>query len=215
MSELFPSLKEQLPKGAALHRQRLSLEEQKCILDEVARIMDVAPPFRPQMPTGPLMINRLTNCGTWGWFSDRRGYRYEALHPVTGTPWPPIPAAVMACAKSVACESGFSFEPDACLINIYEAGGKLSLHRDYDEADFSWPIVSLSLGNDAEFQLGGLNRSGPSTKFTLNSGDVFVLAGESRLRYHGVRRINSGTSPIDHPALPLGGRINLTLRRAR
>ncbi|MEQ1753357.1 MAG: alpha-ketoglutarate-dependent dioxygenase AlkB [Micropepsaceae bacterium] len=215
MSGLFSSLKEQLPKGAALYRQRLSLEDQRRMLDDVARIMALAPPFRPQMPTGPLMINRLTNCGTWGWFSDRRGYRYEALHPVTRVPWPPIPTTVLSCARAVAHESGASFEPDACLINLYEADGRLSLHRDYDEADLSWPIVSLSFGNDAEFQLGGLNRSGPSTTFTLNSGDVFVLAGESRLRYHGVRRIHAGTSPIDHPALPQGGRINLTLRRAR
>ena len=115
----------------------------------------------------------------------------------------------------MAKETGYEFEPDACLVNIYAADGKLSLHRDYDENDFSWPIVSFSFGNDADFQLAGLKRSGPSTSFTLHSGDVFVLAGESRLRYHGVRRIRSATSPIKHSALPEGGRINLTLRRAR
>jgi alkylated DNA repair protein (DNA oxidative demethylase) len=161
------------------------------------------------------MINSLTNCGPLGWISDKRGYRYEPTHPTTGKPWPPIPPKVLAIAKETAAETGYAFEPDACLVNIYAADGRLSLHRDYDEADFAWPIVSFSFGNDAEFQLAGLKRTGSSQSFTLHSGDVFVLAGESRLRYHGVKRIRPGTSPIQHKALPEGGRINLTLRRAR
>lgn len=214
MSSLFGELTERLPAGTALYRQRLSLAQQLSMLDQIAKVMLLAPPFRPQMPTGAYMINQLTNCGTWGWFSDRRGYRYERLHPGTGQPWPAIPNEVLCCAKEAAADAGCLFDPDACLVNLYETDGKLGLHRDCDEADFAWPIVSLSLGNDAEFQLAGLKRTGASTTFTLNSGDVLVLAGESRLRYHGVRRIRSGTSPIDHPALPQGGRINLTLRRA-
>ena len=215
MQTLFAELEEKLPEGAKLFRNRLARDEQIAILDDVARILEAAPPFRPQMPTGPYMINSLTNCGPLGWLSDKRGYRYEPTHPVTGKPWPPIPPAVLACATQAAAETGYEFEPDACLVNIYTSDGKLSLHRDYDEADFAWPIVSLSFGNDADFQLAGLKRSGPSQTFTLHSGDVFVLAGESRLRYHGVKRIRPGTSPIAHPALPDGGRINLTLRRAR
>lgn len=215
MTLLFPEPEQQLPAGARLFRQYLSNQEQLVILDEIASVLEQAPPFRPQMPTGPYMINRLTNCGPWGWMSDKRGYRYEACHPVTGQPWPPIPLSVLSCAIQTAKETGYDFEPDACLVNIYATDGKLSLHRDYDEADFAWPIVSLSFGNDADFQLAGLKRSGPSTNITLHSGDVFVLAGESRLRYHGVRRIRPGTSPIKHEALPDGGRINLTLRRAR
>ena len=167
------------------------------------------------MPTGPYMINTLTNCGPLGWMSDKRGYRYEPNHPGTDRPWPPIPPTVLNIACEAARETGYAFEPDACLVNIYASDGKLSLHRDYDEADFAWPIVSFSFGNDADFQLAGLKRTGPSTTFTLHSGDVFVLAGESRLRYHGVKRIRPGTSPIAHDALPEGGRINLTLRRAR
>jgi|CXWL01.1.fsa_nt_gi alkylated DNA repair protein (DNA oxidative demethylase) len=215
MQTLFADLEDKLPEGARLFRHRLSVAEQLAILDDVAAVIEEAPPFRPQMPTGPYMINTLTNCGPLGWMSDKRGYRYQETHPETGKPWPPIPPAVLAVAKQAAADTGLAFEPDACLVNIYAADGRLSLHRDYDEADFAWPIVSLSFGNDADFQLGGPARSGPTTTFTLNSGDVFVLAGLSRLRYHGVKRIHPGTSPITHNALPEGGRINLTLRRAR
>ena len=210
MAALFAELQETLPEGAKLFRNRLTLTEQRAILDDVAAILDEAPPFRPQMPTGPYMINSLTNCGSLGWISDKRGYRYEPVHPVTGKPWPPIPKRVLDCARDLA-----AFEPDACLVNLYAADGKLSLHRDYDEADFKWPIVSFSFGNDAEFLLGGMKRSDRTIPLTLHSGDVLVLGDESRLRYHGVRRIRPGTSPIAHKALPEGGRINLTLRRAR
>ena len=215
MQTLFAELEEKLPEGARLFRGRLSVAEQLAILDHIAAVIEEAPPFRPQMPTGPYMINTLTNCGPLGWMSDKRGYRYQETHPATGKPWPPIPSAVLAVAKRAAADTGYEFEPDACLVNIYAADGRLSLHRDYDEADFAWPIVSLSFGNDADFQLGGPARSGPTTTFTLNSGDVFVLAGPSRLHYHGVKRIRPGTSPITHKTLPEGGRINLTLRRAR
>jgi alkylated DNA repair protein (DNA oxidative demethylase) len=216
MQALFVDLEEKLPEGARLFRNRLARAEQLAILDDIARIFEEAPPFRPQMPTGTYMINSLTNCGPLGWISDRRGYRYEPEHPVTGKPWPPIPPAVLACARAVTREAGFSdYEPDACLVNVYTAGGKLSLHRDYDEADFRWPIVSFSFGNDADFLLGGLKRSDRTLPLALHSGDVFVLGGPSRARYHGVRRIRPGTSPISHKALPDGGRINLTLRRAR
>jgi alkylated DNA repair protein (DNA oxidative demethylase) len=216
MTALFADLEEVLPEGAALFRNRLTLAEQRAILDDVEQIMTEAPPFRPQMPTGPYMINRLTNCGPLGWISDKRGYRYEPTHPATGKPWPPIPAPVLECARALTREAGLGdYEPDACLVNVYESSGKLSLHRDYDEADFKWPIVSFSFGNDADFLLGGMKRSDRTVPIALHSGDVFVLGGPSRCRYHGVRRIRPGTSPIAHKALPEGGRINLTLRRAR
>lgn len=216
MTALFADLEETLPEGTSLFRNRLSPAEQSAILDDVERIVDEAPLFRPQMPTGPYMINSLTNCGPLGWISDRRGYRYEPTHPVTGKPWPPIPKAILDCAKALAHEAGLGrYEPDACLVNHYTATGKLSLHRDYDEAEFKWPIVSFSFGNDADFLLGGMKRSDRTTAIALHSGDVMVLGGPSRLRYHGVRRIRPGTSPITHKALPEGGRINLTLRRAR
>ena len=216
MTALFAGLEETLPEGAALFRNRLSLAEQRAILDDVEKIVVEAPFFRPQMPTGPTMINSLTNCGPLGWISDRRGYRYEPTHPATGRPWPPIPSQVLGCAENLTREAGLGgYEPDACLVNRYEASGKLSLHRDFDEADFKWPIVSFSFGNDAVFLLGGMKRSDPTAPITLHSGDILVLGGPSRLRYHGVRRIRPGTSPIEHGVLPEGGRINLTLRRAR
>jgi len=216
MTALFADLEESLPTGTSLFRGRLAPAEQRAILDDVAAIIAEAPLFRPQMPTGPFMINSLTNCGLLGWFSDKRGYRYEPTHPETRKPWPPIPKAVLDCAQSLVREAHLgSFEPDACLVNVYAANGRLSLHRDYDEADFRWPIVSFSFGNDADFVLGGMKRAGKTQSLTLHSGDVMILGGESRLRYHGVKRIRPGTSPIMHRVLPEGGRINLTLRRAR
>jgi len=216
MGSLFAHLEEALPEGVALFRNRLSLDEQRHALDAVAEVIAEAPLFRPQMPTGPYMINSLTNCGPLGWISDKRGYRYEATHPTTGRPWPPIPPLVLDHAKTLVRKAGFgAFEPDACLVNVYATDGRLSLHRDYDEADFKWPIVSFSFGNDAGFLLGGLKRSDKTQTLNLHSGDVMVFGGPSRLRYHGVKRIRPGTSPIGHAALPPEGRINLTMRRAR
>ena len=212
---LFPDLTETLPEGFALFRNRLSLDTQRAMLDAVARVIEDAPLFRPQMPTGPYMINSLTNCGDRGWVSDKRGYRYQETHPETQKPWPAIPEMIRTCARDAVRDAGLgAFEPDACLINVYAADGKLSLHRDYDEADFKWPIASLSLGNDADFLIGGLKRAGKTQSVRLKSGDVLVFGGPSRLRYHGVRKIFPGTAPFEHPILPPGGRINLTLRRA-
>lgn len=216
MTALFAELEEALPDGVALFRAEVPPDEQLRMLDAVADVIAEAPLFRPQMKTGPYMINSLTNCGAVGWLSDKRGYRYEPTHPETGKPWPAIPAMILDCARAVVAKAGLGkFEPDACLVNVYSSEGKLSLHRDYDEADFAWPIVSFSFGNDAEFLLGGLKRSDRAIPVTLRSGDVMVIGGASRLRYHGVRRVHAGTSPIAHHVLPEGGRINLTLRRAR
>jgi alkylated DNA repair protein (DNA oxidative demethylase) len=216
MTTLFAELRNVLPEGVALFRGRLDLAAQSVVLDQIAKVITEAPLFRPQMPTGPYMINSLTNCGPLGWVSDKRGYRYQSTHPLTGKPWPAVPPLVLDHARDVVREAGFgAFEPDACLVNVYAADGRLSLHRDYDEADFRWPIVSFSFGNDADFQFGGLKRSDKSQTFTLHSGDVMVFGGPSRLRYHGVKRIRPGTSPLAHPVVPESGRINLTLRRAR
>jgi len=216
MGALFAHLEETLPEGVALFRNRLSLDEQHRALDAVAEVIAEAPLFRPQMPTGPYMINSLTNCGPFGWISDKRGYRYEETHPTTGKPWPPIPPLILEQAKALVRKAGFgAFDPDACLVNVYAADGRLSLHRDYDEADFKWPIVSFSFGNDADFLLGGLKRSDKTQVLTLHSGDIMVFGGASRLRSHGVEKIRPGTSPVTHAALPEDGRINLTLRRAR
>jgi len=211
----FAGLDESLPDGMALFRNAIPHEVQVGILDAIQAVMHEAPIFRPLMPTGARMVNSLTNCGEWGWFSDRRGYRYERLHPETGKPWPAIPKALLALAVTTAARAGYTFEPDACLVNVYDANGKLGSHRDCDEADFSQPIVSLSFGNHADFFFGGLERGGRTTTLTLESGDILVFGGASRLRYHGVRRIRKGTSAITHAVLPPDGRINLTLRRAK
>ncbi|MBI1213496.1 MAG: alpha-ketoglutarate-dependent dioxygenase AlkB [Alphaproteobacteria bacterium] len=212
---LFDDPPDVLPEGVALFRQRLSPDAQRRALDTIAEVIAQAPLFRPQMPTGPYMINTLTNCGERGWVSDKRGYRYQETHPETLQPWPAIPPEVRECTCDAVREAGFGdFEPDACLVNVYAADGRLSLHRDYDEADFKWPIASLSFGNDADFVIGGLKRAGKTQTVRLRSGDVLVFGGPSRLRYHGVRKIVPGTSPLDHPILPPDGRINLTLRRA-
>jgi alkylated DNA repair protein (DNA oxidative demethylase) len=213
---LFPDLAEKLPYGVHLARRRLALDAQRALLDEVSRVLEAAPPYRPQMRTGAYVINRMSNCGALGWISDRRGYRYEPLHPETSRQWPPIPPELERIGRDCARNAGFTdYEPDACLINIYDANGKLNLHRDYDEADFRWPVVSFSLGAEAEFLLGGFKRTDPTQRLILHSGDILVFGGPSRLRYHGVRKIFPGTSPLDHAILPEDGRINLTLRRAR
>lgn len=213
---LFAPYEPDLPKGTKLFTGMLSDDEQYAILDAIAGVIAKAPLFRPQMPTGPYMINTLTNCGEVGWVSDKRGYRYQETHPEAGNPWPPIPALIVERAQEAAMRAlDVEFEPDACLVNVYQADGKLSLHRDYDEADFKWPIVSFSLGNDAEFVIGGLKRTDRTIPVCLCSGDVMVIGGESRLRYHGVKKIRPGTAPVFHPVLPREGRINLTLRRAR
>jgi DNA oxidative demethylase len=215
MTLLFAGLEESLPEGMALFRNAIPREAQARLLDAIQAVMYEAPIFRPLMPTGARMVNSLTNCGTWGWFSDRRGYRYERLHPETGKPWPAIPEALLELAVTTAARASYTFEPDACLVNVYDANGKLGSHRDSDEADFSQPIVSLSFGNHADFFFGGFERGGRTTTLTLESGDILVFGGASRLRYHGVRRIRKGTSAITHAVLPPDGRINLTLRRAK
>jgi alkylated DNA repair protein (DNA oxidative demethylase) len=138
--------------------------------------------------------------------SDRAGYRYQATHPETGRPWPPIPAMVLDLWRQV---SGYLHEPEACLVNFYHGGAKMGLHRDEDEEDFSAPVVSLSLGDTAVFRMGGPERGGRTESFKLASGDVLVMGGASRLCYHGIDRVLTGTSTL----LKDGGRINLTLRR--
>lgn len=151
----------------------------------------------------------MTNCGQIGWLTDKEGgYRYQATHPVTGQPWPPIPPLLLDLWDDVAQSP---LEPEACLINYYGASAKLGSHRDEDEEDRSAPVVSVSLGDDAVFHVGGLKRSDPKQRMTLRSGDVVVLGGAARLAYHGIDRLLPGTSDL----LAEGGRINLTLRRVR
>jgi len=157
--------------------------------------------------TGKEMSVRMTNCGSLGWVTDKElGYRYQPMHPLTGAPWPPIPDALMQLWQEVAA---YSRPPEACLVNFYTQDAKMGLHQDLDEADFSAPVVSVSLGDDCLFRVGQTTRDGGTKSFRLKSGDVVVLGGEGRLCFHGVDRIYPSTSAL----LKNGGRFNLTLRR--
>jgi alkylated DNA repair protein (DNA oxidative demethylase) len=148
----------------------------------------------------------MTNLGPLGWVSDKTGYRYHATHPETGRPWPEIPTTLLELWRRL---SRFPADPEACLVNLYRAGTKLGSHVDADEAETRAPVLSVSLGDDAVFHVGGVRRSDPKVRFMLASGDVMMLAGPSRLAYHGIDRVLAGTSDL----VPGGGRINLTLRR--
>jgi alkylated DNA repair protein (DNA oxidative demethylase) len=154
------------------------------------------------------MSVEMTSLGPLGWITDAGGYRYEPRHPITREPWPPIPPALLELWADVADPA---VPPDACLVNLYRAGARMGLHRDSDEADLSVPVLSVSLGDTAIFRIGGPGRGDPSRSLRLSSGDVCVLAGDARLAYHGVDRILPGSSQL----VPGGGRLNLTLRRAR
>ena len=162
-------------------------------------------------PGGFRMSISMTNAGPLGWTSSRRGYSYEPLDPLSGEPWPPMPDSFKHLAASAAAKAGFEhFAPDACLINRYEPGTKLSLHQDRDEEDRDSPIVSVSLGLPATFQWGGLQRSDRTRKFPLQHGDVVVWGGPARFVFHGVSPLKEG----DHPTLGRQ-RLNITFRRAK
>jgi alkylated DNA repair protein (DNA oxidative demethylase) len=160
--------------------------------------------FHPETRFGKKMSVKMTSAGQAGWVSDRRGYRYERHHP-SGIPWPEIPTMVLDIWHDV---TGLDRTPDSCLINYYAQNAKMGMHQDRDEANFDWPVVSLSLGDDALFRIGGTERGGATESFWLTSGDVVVLRGESRLAYHGIDRTRFGSSSL----LQDGGRLNLTLR---
>lgn len=180
---------------------------QAAILRGIKRAVAEAPLYTPHMPrTGRPFSVRMTNLGDLGWVSDRKGYRYQATHPETGLPWPPIPGDLLRIWRLL---SAYAHDPQACLVNYYSEGARMGLHRDEDEEDFSAPVLSISLGDTAMFRLGGPERSARTRLIKLSSGDVLLLAGPSRLSYHGIDRIIPGTSNL----LKEGGRINLTLRR--
>jgi len=176
----------------------------------VAAIAAQAPFRHMTTPGGFRMSVAMSNCGTYGWLTDRRGYRYGREDPDSGRPWPPMPASFLRLACSAAARAGFTgFDPDACLINRYEAGARMSLHQDRNEREFSEPIVSVSLGLPAMFLLGGLKRSDKPLRVPLRHGDVVVWGGPARLRFHGVMPLRAG-----HHAAFGASRINLTFRRA-
>lgn len=196
-----------MPEGFRLLPGRFDRAAQEDLRDAIRAVAAAAPLYRPTMPrTDKPFSVRMTNCGPLGWVSDQAGYRYQATHPVTGRPWPPIPEMLLALWEAL---SGYPHPPEACLVNFYEPDARMGLHQDADEAEFAAPVLSVSLGDTCLFRLGGVDRRDPTRSFRLASGDVLLLGGAARLAYHGVDRIYPGTSTL----LQQGGRINLTLRR--
>lgn len=199
-----------LCEGAAVLRG-FALADEQALADGV-RAVAAAAPFRHMItPGGFRMSVAMTNCGDLGWTSSERGYRYEPLDPDSGVRWPKMPAAFAALAQRAATAAGFAgFVPDACLVNRYEPGTRLTLHQDKDERDFGAPIVSVSLGVAAAFLFGGAKRKDPLARVPLEHGDVVVWGGPARLRYHGVATLKESRHSFAGAA-----RINLTLRKAR
>ncbi|MCX7301772.1 MAG: alpha-ketoglutarate-dependent dioxygenase AlkB [Rhodobacterales bacterium] len=191
-------------RGVRIWPGFLSPAAQAAMLADLRHVAAAAPFFAPVTPSGRPMTVRMTAAGQFGWITDRRGYRYEPHHP-NGKPWPPIPPAVLAVWDAV---SDCPRPPECCLINLYRDSARMGLHQDKDEADFTCPVVSVSLGDDALFRIGNVEKGGTTQSLWLRSGDVLVLGGDARLIYHGVDRIRPGSSTLLHS----GGRINLTLR---
>jgi alkylated DNA repair protein (DNA oxidative demethylase) len=201
--------KEELATGAVLLRG-FALMDETAILNALRDVTQMAPFRHMVTPGGHRMSVAMTNCGALGWVTDRTGYRYNAIDPESGKRWPPMPAAFLKLATSAAATGGFPhFLPDACLINRYEPGAKLSLHQDKNERDFDAPIVSVSLGIPAIFLFGGMERSDKTRRVQVTHGDVAVWGGPARLRYHGVLPLKDSHHPL------LGQfRVNITFRKA-
>lgn len=209
VAEAQPS-RETMAEGAVLLHGFVQARQDELLA--ALREVIAAAPFRHMVtPGGFTMSVAMTNCGKVGWVTDRRGYRYDANDPESGQPWPAMPPGLLQLARDAAEAGGFvDFAPDACLINRYVPGAKMSLHQDKDETDFSAPIVSVSLGLPATFLFGGLKRSDKTQRYRLTHGDVVVWGGPSRLFYHGVAPLAEG----EHPLLKRQ-RINLTFRKTR
>lgn len=190
--------------GFEVHAGRIAPKGQAALVHDLRAVVAAAPLVAPVTPGGRAMSVRMTSAGRLGWITDRKGYRYAPCHP-SGVAWPPVPAAVLALWHEV---TGLARAPDCCLINFYGEGARMGLHQDRDEGDFAWPVLSISLGDQALFRMGGPDRRDPTRSIWLSSGDVVVMGGAARLAWHGVDRVRHGSSTL----LPQGGRINLTLR---
>lgn len=190
--------------GFQIRKGWLSPAAQAGMAADIMGVAAVAPFFAPMTPWGKPMSVRMTSAGKYGWFTDRQGYRYVERHP-SGVAWPAIPESVLAVWRALVSEARL---PDCCLVNWYGATARMGMHRDADEADFGWPVLSISLGDPAVFRIGGLARKDPTQTVLLESGDVVVFGGAARLAYHGIDRIRAGGSRV----WPEGGRVNLTLR---
>lgn len=194
----------------AMQLRGFALADERALLAGLRDVITQAPFRHMVTPGGFRMSVAMTNCGTFGWVTDRTGYRYATVDPQSGERWPPMPPSFLRLAAAAAAQVGFDgFVPDACLVNQYQPGTRLSLHQDRNERDFGAPIVSVSLGIPAVFLFGGAKRSDKAARVPLQHGDVVVWGGPSRLRYHGVLPLAEG-----HHALTGGYRFNLTLRKA-
>ncbi len=191
-------------RGVTVYPGMLGAVAQAGLVEALRAVILAAPLIQHMTPQGRPMSVRMTAAGSFGWISDRGGYRYAPRHPL-GMPWPPIPGPVLAIWRTVA---GPARDPECCLVNFYGEGARMGLHQDRDEADFTQPVVSVSLGDEGLFRVGGLTRGGATESLWLRSGDVLVMGGPARLIHHGVDRIRFGSSRL----LAEGGRINLTLR---
>jgi alkylated DNA repair protein (DNA oxidative demethylase) len=194
-------------EGFRLWPGALSATAQSALLAEVLAAVEQSPFFRPVTPGGRPFSVEMTNLGPLGWVSDRAGYRYQPTHPVTGAPWPSMPETLLTLWSDL---TGWPEPPDACLVNLYRGEARMGLHQDRDEQDHSAPVLSVSLGDTAVFRIGAAG-GGPTRTVRLASGDVCALTGPARLARHGIDRVIAGSSTL----VPGGGRINLTLRRAR
>jgi len=191
-------------QGFVVYKGFLNRTLQEEIVEDLRGVAKAAPFIQPVTPSGKKMSVKMTAVGQFGWITDAQGYRYAPRHP-NGHAWPEIPTQIAKIWTDVV---GVTRQPECCLINYYAEAAKMGLHQDKDEADFDMPVVSVSLGDEALFRMGGPLRSDPTQSIWLASGDVVVMGSQSRRAFHGVDRIKFGTSDL----LPKGGRINLTMR---
>lgn len=199
---------DRLIDGFQLHPGALDRSAQIALAQTVMALAEDAPFYSPEVPGGRRMSVAMTGLGPLSWTSDADGYRYTPTHPGSGRPWPPMPPVLLQLWRRLAAGAP---EPDACLVNLYRGAARMGLHQDRDEQDFSVPVLSVSLGDTALFRIGGLKRGDPTRSLKLSSGDVCLLTGPARLAFHGIDRVTEGSSMV----VPGGGRLNLTLRRAR
>ncbi|WP_299348989.1 alpha-ketoglutarate-dependent dioxygenase AlkB [uncultured Shimia sp.] len=191
-------------RGFKVYQGLVDSQSQEVLVSNLREVAKAAPFFHPVTPSGKSMSVRMTSAGRLGWVTDQSGYRYQATHP-DGAGWPAIPDIARDIWARV---SGVTREPDCCLINYYDETARMGMHQDKGEGSFDWPVVSISLGDEALFRMGNVARGGKTESLWLRSGDVVVMGGEARLAHHGVDRIRFGSSRL----LPKWGRINLTLR---
>lgn len=209
--KLFASTPIDIIEGVRLYRDYLGPAAQRALLVELRRLIREAPFYQARMPrSGKPLSVRMTNFGPLGWFADEKSYRYTDRHPETGKPWPAIPESLLGLWCDL---TGYEAPPECCLVNFYEPGARMGLHRDSDEQALDAPVLSISLGDQAVFRIGGAARRDKTRSLKLTSGDIVTMGGRARLCFHGIDRILPGTSTLLAEDFPPAGRLNLTLRR--